>query len=165
MYSRIMTVINASDSRYLTAPEQEQLLAYAASLPKRLQAARAVEQKEDEIVNRVIVEMKKRYPNFPALHERAWEKGFRDVQLVLRYIVQGMIVDDAAMPAQKLLFWCRSLSASAGITPRFMRDTYELLTDSVRQSIPQDAFALLESHLRAATEVLSEIPEPYRPAV
>ncbi len=110
MYSQLMNIVNASDSRYLTASEQEQVLAYVQSVPKRLQAARAVELKEEEIVNRVIAEMKKRYPSFIALHDRAWEKGYRDIQLVLRYIVQGMIVDDATMPAEKLFIWFRSIS-------------------------------------------------------
>jgi hypothetical protein len=165
MYSQLMTIINASDSRYLTPAEQERVLAYVQTVPKRLQAARAVEQKEEEIVNRVIVEMKKRYPTFTALHERAWEKGFRDVQLVLRYIVQGMIVDDAAMPADKLFVWFRSIAAALGMTPGFMRDTYDLLCESCRESLPADAFPLLEPHLRGAAEVLSDFPEPYRPAV
>ncbi len=51
------------------------------------------------------------------------------------------------------------------MTPRFMRDTYDLLGDSCRQALPADAFPLLEPHLKRAAEVLSDFPEPYRPAV
>ncbi|MBY0522996.1 MAG: hypothetical protein K2R98_06340 [Gemmataceae bacterium] len=165
MYSRMMQIINASDSRYLTAQEQEQVMAYCASMPKRFQVSRLVEQKETEIVNQVIAELKKRYANFPNLHDRAWEKGFRDLQLVLRYIVQGMLMDDLDMAADKLLYWFRTIVASAGMTPRFMRDTYTLLRDASKQKLPPDAYQMLETHLNRTIEIMADIPEPYKPAV
>jgi hypothetical protein len=165
MYSRILKIINASDGRYLTPAEQEQVLAYVHSVPKRLQAARTVEHKETEIVQRVVEQMKARYPTFMRLHDRAWEKGFRDIQLVLRYVVQAMLVDDTAMPAEKLYVWFRSIAAAVGMTPQFMRDAYSLLGEACRQGLPAESFGLMEPYLRDATEVLSDFPEPYRPAV
>jgi hypothetical protein len=165
MYSRLMKLINATDGRYLTPQEQEQVLAYVNSVPRRLQAARLVEQKEADIVNWVIAELKRRYPNFNRLHDRAWEKGFRDIQLVLRYVVQAMLVDDTAMPATKLYVWFRSIAAAVGMTPQFMRDAYDLLTTACRQGLPADAFVLLEPFLRDAADVLSTFPEPHRAAV
>ncbi len=165
MYSRMMQIVNASDSRYLNAGEHDQILAFCTSMPKRLQAAKQVEQKEVDIVNLVIAEMKKRYANFPNLHDRAWEKGFRDIQLVLRYNVQGMLMDDLDMASEKLLFWFRTIVAAVGMTPRFMSDTYTLLRDACRQRLPADTFALLEPHLNKTIAVLSDIPEPHRPAV
>ncbi|MBL8800187.1 MAG: hypothetical protein JNM56_40265 [Planctomycetia bacterium] len=161
----MMQLINATDSRYLTAAEQEQVLALCAAMPKRLQAAKLVEQHETELVNLALTEMKKRYTNFANLHDRAWEKGFRDMQLVLRYNVQGMLMDDLEMAADKLLYWLRTMVASAGMTPRFMRDTYTFLRDACRQKLPADAYQLLEPHLNRTIEVLADIPEPHKAAV
>ncbi|MCS6852884.1 MAG: hypothetical protein NZ700_17125 [Gemmataceae bacterium] len=165
MYSRLVQTIHAAESRYLNPQEQSIVLTYCASMPKRLQAMKAVEQKETEIVNQVITELKKRYVNFADLHDRAWEKGFRDVQLVLRYNVQGMLLDDSEMVAQRLLYWMRTIMAAVGMTPRFMRDTYTLLREACRQHLPAEAFQLLEPHLERTIAILSDIPEPHRPAV
>jgi len=165
MYSRMMQIVNASDSRYLTPPEQEQVLAYCGTMPKRLQAARQVEQLEATLVNQVIGEMKKRYANFANLHDRAWDKSYRDIQLVLRYLVQGMLMDDVDMAAHKLLFWLRTIVASLGMTPAFMRDTYTFLREACKQKLPAEAYTLLEAHLNRTIEVLSDFPEPHKAAV
>ncbi|MFN4258788.1 MAG: hypothetical protein ACK4RK_05790 [Gemmataceae bacterium] len=165
MYSCLLKIINPTDGRYLTPVEQNQVLAYAKSVPSRLLAARHVEQKEEEIINTVLERMKPRYPNFTGQHDRAWEKGFRDMQLVLRYIVQGMLLDDLDAASEKLLFWFRTIVASVGMTPQFMRDHYHTLRDVCQQRLPAESFALLEPHLNRAAEVLSDFPEPYRPAV
>lgn len=165
MYSRMMQTLNATDSRYPNAQEQEEIMGYLTSVPKRMQAMRQVEQKELEMVNQAVAEMKKRYPNFANLHDRAWDKAVRDMQLILRYNVQGMLMDDPEMASEKLFFWFRTIVASVGMTPKFMHDTYTLLRDACKQKLPADAFQLLEPHLERTIEVLSDIPEPHRPAV
>ncbi len=165
MYSKMMKTLNNSDSRYLTREEQEEVLAYTTSVPKRLQAASQVEQKEMEIVQAVVEQMKRRYTNFQNLHDRAWDKAIRDIQLVLRYNAQGMVMDDLDMAADKLLFWFRTIIASVGMTPQFARDTYTFMHDACKQKLPADAFALLQPHLKKTIEVMSDFPEPYKPAV
>jgi len=165
MYSQLMKTLNASDGRYLTREEQEHVLAYCQSMPKRLQASAMVEQKELEIVHTVIEAMKRRYANFANLHDRAWEKGQRDVQLVLRYNVQGMIMDDFDMASDKLLFWFRTIVASTNMTPQFVRETYTFLREACKQKLPADIYSLLAPHLERTIEVMSDFPEPHRPAV
>jgi hypothetical protein len=156
-----MKILNSSDSR----DEQQEILAYVNSLPKRLEIARLVEQKEEELSRQCIDEMRKRYSHFHTLHDRGWEKGYRDVQLVIRYMVQGMLMDDLDVASEKLLMWLRTIVGSLGLTPRFNRDTYTILREGFRQKLPADAFAMMEPQLNKTIEVMSDIPEPYKPAV
>lgn len=160
MNKRIKQVINGSDSRYLSKDEMREILNYTNTLPARFKAGNQAEQHEAEIVRRVIDELKPRYPNMEKFHLRGWERGFRDVQLVYRYAVQAMILDDVTVLEDKLLFWFRTMLSGVDLTPKFVRDTYEFLTESARMKLPAEAFELLEPMLNRITEVLSEIPEP-----
>jgi len=155
----MMQIINASDSLYLTPEEQKQLLEYAASLPGRLQAARAVEAKEDEIAGQCMALMQQRHPEFAAAHEHAWDQGHRDVQLVLRYNVQAMLMDDPDIAVDKLLRWLRTLLAGLGMPGSFLRDNFVCLKQACRAKLPADAFALLDAHLQQNITIMSDVPE------
>lgn len=160
-----MKILNQCDSRYPTREEEETVLAYAESVPRRLQAARQVEQHEEEMVRESIDGMKRRYARFHSLHDRGWEKSFRDMQLCLRYAVQGMLVEDEVMPRDKLFAWLCTIVKGMGMTPQFSRDCYEMLHDSARKKLPAESFALLEPYLKRLTADMSNFPEPSRPAV
>jgi hypothetical protein len=134
-------------------------------VPRRFQVARLVEQKEDEIVRYAIDEVKRRYPNFQALHDRAYEKGYRDFQLVVRYNVQGMLMEDLDVASEKLLYWFRTIVNALGMTPAFMRDSFTALREGFRLKLPAEAFTLMEPYLTRTIEVISDIPEPHKPAV
>lgn len=165
MNSWLMRVIEESDSRYLTREEQKKILAYTSTLPQRLQAANVVEQKEEAIVRATIDQMRRRYPRFEKLHGNAWDKAFRDIQLVVRYTAQAMVCDDPSLLTDKALYWLKTILASFGFTPQFNRDTYTFLRDNMRQQLPADVFALLEPCLSVTIEVLSDFPEPAVAAV
>ncbi|MFQ3594344.1 MAG: hypothetical protein SNJ82_14295 [Gemmataceae bacterium] len=160
MNRRIKQIINGSDSRFLTKEEMRDILNYTNSLPARFKAATQAEQQEAEIVRWVIDQLKPRYPNMEKFHLRGWERGYRDVQLTFRYIVQAMILDDVKVLEDKLLFWLRTMLAGVDLTPQFIRDTYELLTESCEARLSQESFELLAPFLNRTTEVLADIPEP-----
>lgn len=165
MYSRMMKLVNATDNLYLTPAEQQQVLEYTQSLPRRFAAARQVEAKETEIVEHAMVQLRRLYPTFEQFHRDGWDKGFRDAQLVLRYNVQGMLMDDPDLATDKLLGWLRTLLAGLDLTPRLVRDTFTALREACRAKLPADAYALLEPHLERTIEVLSDFPEPAMAAV
>lgn len=160
MNRRIKQIINNSDSRFLNKEEMREILNYTNSLPARFKAATQAEQMEAEIIRWVIDQLKPRYPNMEKFHLRGWERGYRDVQLTFRYIVQAMILDDVKVLEDKLLFWLRTMLAGVDLTPQFVRDTYELLTESCEARLSQESFELLAPFLHRTTEVLSDIPEP-----
>jgi hypothetical protein len=160
MYSRLMKVINATDSLPISPDDQRQLLDYAKSLPKRFQVMRLVESREQDIAEAAIEQMQELYPNFEYYHENGWEKGVRDLGLVLRCNVQAMLMDDVEVNKDKLLSWFRTLNENLSLSPQFVRDCYTALLEACRGMLPADAFALLEPHLRLNVEYLSDFPEP-----
>jgi hypothetical protein len=165
IYSPLVKAITASDCRYLNREEQEKIAAYVTSIPKRLAAARQVEQKEDEIVEGCIAEQKRRYPSFASLHESAWEKSVRDMSLVLRCMVQAMMLDEVDFTAERMLYWLRSIAASTGITPKFAKEHFSHLRDMCRQKLSAEAYGFMEAHLERTIVVMSDFPEPLAPAV
>lgn len=165
MYSRVMKLLNESDGRYLTPAEQAVVLEYARSLPKRFQAARQVEGVEQDAIDQSLAALKRLYPKFADLHPQAWEKATRDMQLVGRFAVQGMLADDLELPADKLYKWMITMLRSVGLTPRFVRDCYQGLRDAYRAKLPADAYGLLEPHLSRAVRDLTAFQEPAVPAV
>ncbi|MGL4553365.1 MAG: hypothetical protein ACRC33_19535 [Gemmataceae bacterium] len=160
MNKRIKQIIDQSDSRYFTNGEMKEILAYTNTLPARFKAAGAVEKHEADAVRYCIDEMRARYPGLEKYHAKGWDRSYRDVQLVVRYIVQSMILDDSSVMEDKLLLWLRTMLAGVDLTPQFISDTYELLTEGFRRKLPEDAFALVEPFLLRTKEVLSDIPEP-----
>jgi hypothetical protein len=165
MYSRVMRIFNECDSRYPTAAEEATILEYASSIPQRLQIAALVEKYEQEAVTEAVEAMRRRYAKFHSLHDRGWEKTARDMQLCLRYAVQGMVVDDAEMPKEKLFAWLCTIVKGLGMTTEFSRHGYELLTESLRRKLPADSFTLLEPFLQRLIKDMSDYQEPSRPAV
>ncbi len=165
MYSRLLKIVNNTDSRYLNAEEQAAVLKYAASLPARIDAAKHAERVEGEAIRLTIQAIKRRFPKFESYHERGWEKGVRDMQLVLRYAVQAMILDDPEAAEEKLYIWTKTIIAAFNITPGFVRDSYTIFRDTLREQLPASAYTLLEPHLNLAIEALSDFPEPALAAV
>lgn len=165
MYSRIMNVLNNIDSRYPTRAEEQEVLAYAQSVPRRLKAANAVQQIEMDLIQHSIEEMRQRYPRFVTLHDRGWEKSTRDMQLCLRYAVQGMLVEDLEMPKRKLFIWLGTIIKAMGMTTTFSRDSYEILRDVCRKRLGADDYGLLEPYLTQLIADMSSFIEPSRPAV
>lgn len=165
MNTLLTEIVNASESRYMSREEQGRLMAYAETLPQRFRASAAVEQAEDEIVSTVIEKLKQAYPNFGKHHDQAWEKGTRDLQLVLRHVTQAMVLDDVQSLNERLLYWFRTILMGVNITPQFIRDSFTMLREACRDRVAAEDFALLDPALLNTIEVLSDIPEPYTPAV
>lgn len=165
IYSLPIRTLADCDGRYPTPAEEEAVLAWAAGAPKRLQAANLIAQKETEIVREAIAYMKPRYPRFGILHERAYEKGERDLQLCLRYAVQGMVLDDPEMPREKLFVWYGTIIRSLGLTPEFTRESCEAVFEACTRYLPGDVFAVAEPYLRRMVEDVSDFSEPNKPAV
>ncbi|MGL4422410.1 MAG: hypothetical protein ACRCZF_17200 [Gemmataceae bacterium] len=165
IYSKPIKTLANCDGRYPTEAEEGAVLNWAYSLPKRLQAANQLAQKEQDIVREAIDEMKPMYPRFPAQHDRAYEKGARDLQLVLRYAVQGMIVDDADMPQEKLFIWYGTIIRGLGLTPQFTRDSCQAVYAACRRHLSEELFEVASPYLRRMVDDVPAFPEPMKPAV
>jgi hypothetical protein len=164
MTTRLNKLATAADGRYLSPEERRQVLDYTGSLPRRLDASDAIEQKEEAVLRSVVEEMQKKYPNFAKYHDQGWARQFRDMQLVLRSVVQAMIIDDVNQLDDRILFWMRTMFAANNYTPGFVRDCFTRLRDRLGDQAG-DHFNLLKPGLDHSVEVLSNFPEPATPAV
>jgi hypothetical protein len=165
IYSKPIRTLAACEGRYPTDEEEGAVLSWAGSLGKRLQAANLVSQKETDIVREAINVMKPRYPRFGPQHERAYEKGERDLQLLLRYAVQAMVVDDADMPQEKLYVWYGTIIRSLGLTPQFTKDSCKSVFEACRNQLPSEAFNIAEPYLQRMIDDVAAFPEPMKQAV
>jgi hypothetical protein len=160
MNSLLRDIVRESEYRYLTKEEEKSILGYTNSLPARFKAASAVEVAEEKIVMHVIDVMKAKNPRFGTLHGAAWEKGYRDVQLVLRNAVNAMVWDDSMLQEEILLHWFGTIVFSFGMTPKFMTDTYVALKEAAKMHLPPESYTACEPFLQRVVDVLSKIPEP-----
>lgn len=165
IYSKPIRTLAGCTGRYPTAAERKACTDWADSLPERLRAANLLAAKEADIVREAIDEMKPMYPRFAAQHERAYEKGARDLGLLIRYAVQGMIVDDVEMPKDKLFVWYGTIIRSLGLTPQFTKDSCGAVYDAARRLLPPDVFSVAEPYLARMVEDVPAFPEPMKPAV
>jgi Phycobilisome protein len=165
MTTRLRKLATAADGRYFTADERRQIKDYTDYLHHRLDAADAVEQKEEAVLRSVIEEMQKKYPNFAKYHDQGWARQFRDLQLVLRCVVHAMILDDLGQLDDRILFWMRTMFAANNYTPAFVRDCFTRLRDRLAEQPGGDHFELLKPGLDRSVEVLGDFPEPATPAV
>ncbi|MBA4187535.1 MAG: hypothetical protein C0467_05895 [Planctomycetaceae bacterium] len=165
IHSLPIKTLAACDGRYPTPDEERSILDWAASVPKRLQAANLIAQKETEIVREAIEQMKPRYSRFAPQHDRAWDKAARDMALVLRYTVQGMIVDDGDMPSAKVFVWVRSLLRGTGHTPQLIRDMYGAMIEATRRQLPADLIERVQPHLERMIVEMCNFAEPMQQAV
>ncbi|HLW65705.1 MAG TPA: hypothetical protein VKS79_10325 [Gemmataceae bacterium] len=160
MNSQLQSLVRGAEGRYFHADERRALLTQAASLPARFQAADQVQEHEDVIVQAVIEAMQQRYPESSAIKGPALAKTQNDVQLVLRFNVQAMILDHMRWLDEKVLFWLRTVLAAGNFSPKFSRDCFTLLRDQVAKHTSPQTAALLQPYLDRNIEVLSELPEP-----
>jgi len=163
----MMTVLtlNTLRDRYPTADERDRLTAYSAGIRDRLAAVREIEVVEWAVIEVTLDRIGELYPNFTRYHAVGWEKGYRDMQLMLQFIAKAMLVDDQRLLDDQVLTWVRSIFKSLNFTPKFLRDSYTLLRESVRVATKPRTFALMEPLLTHTIHYLSDIPEPVRPEV
>lgn len=165
LYSLPIKTLAACDGRYPSAEEERVVLDWAASVPKRLQAANLLAQKEAQIVREAIEQVKPRYPRFAPQHDRAWEKAARDMSLALRYAIHGMVLGDADAPNEKVFVWLCTIVRGTGHTPQLFRDVYGAVVAAAGRHLPPDLFDRARPHLERMAADLSNFAEPVLQAV
>jgi hypothetical protein len=165
LYSLPLKTLAGCSGRYPTAAEEEAVLGYAASVPARLKAANAFAQKDQAIVRAALELVKPKYPRFAPQHDRTWDKTFRDVLLLSRYAIQGMVADDTAMPDDKLYVWLGTIMRGHGMTQELIRDCLAAVAEVAPRQLPADAAALAGDYLSRLVEDMSNFQDPLKPAV
>lgn len=163
----MLTITNlaALRDRFPTGAERDRLTEYAASVRDRQAAMAEVEAIGDAVVEDCMARMKQLYPNVPRFHVNGFDRGYRDNRTLLTYMAKAMYFDDRQLLDDQVLTWVRTLFKSFNFTPKFMRDNFGLIRDSVRRRAKPRTFGLMEPYLTHTLEYLSDIPEPARPEV
>jgi hypothetical protein len=160
MIAQLQNLVHSAEGRYFHADERQALLDKAGSLPDRFHASDEVQEREEAIVRSVMDEMQQLHPESPAIHGPALAKTQNDVQLVLRFNVQAMILDDRHWLDERVLFWLRTILMAGNFSPQFSHDCFTLLRQQVAKNISPQALALLQPYLDRNIEVLSDLPQP-----
>ena len=87
------------------------------------------------------------------------------MQLLLQYMGKSMLLDDQKLMDDQVLTWVRTIFKSLNFTPKFLRDSYTILRETVRSKAKPRTYALMEPLLTHTIQYLSDIPEPVWPEV
>ncbi len=148
--------------RYLTAEEHARLREEAPFLIPRLNAMRAVEAAQKDILKATVEPVLKKY-RFADKVQHGPDKCFRDVGSTLRHCAFAMVCDDVQMLKDKLLYWLRTILQAVhfpgGLAPIEM--TYTLLYRETIKRLDPESAKLMEPFLKATMEVLpsKDVPE------
>jgi hypothetical protein len=151
MISRMMQLVNTTDSLYLTPAQQKEVLDYGRSMARRFEACRAVEAIEDDVVEAAKESFFEHHPNLADLPENGWDTFESDQRLALRTAVQAMLLDDTAFPEQKQF---RSLRRTLGfleITAAVQNDWFSSLRTALEARLKPDAADTLAPYLDTFT--------------
>lgn len=140
---------------YLSPDDVEVLRRQEPALAPCIDAALAAQKREQEILERVITDVLKKF-DFRGRYQYGEEKCYRDVGAVYRYAVFAMLCNDMQMLENKLLIWMgtiiRSLNFPGGTDS--IRYTYEKLRRESVAALGETHGRLLEPYLAAAVETL-----------
>jgi len=153
MNVEVRSIIKTAEGRYLTSDESVNLLDLVKSYERRLAIMKSVEAKESIIVRQVLERAFERYPKFAGERAMSYEKGERDVTLVLRYASMAMLQGDAEWFREKVLYWFKTI-VDAMVFADVARFTYATLEDVVQKTLPRADADALVPYLHIATEYL-----------
>jgi hypothetical protein len=160
-----LTNLDVLRDRFPTGAERDYLLGYAGTIRDRQVALQEIEKIGDAVVEDCMAKMKQVYPNIPRYHANGFDRGYRDNRILLTYAAKTMYLDDMKLLDDQVLTWVRTLFKSFNFTPKFMRDNFTLIRESVRRRAKPRTFALMEPVLNHIIDYMSDIPEPVKPEV
>jgi hypothetical protein len=146
MHPQIEALFDEAETRYLKPEELTLINQYVGSLPARLDAYRAVRDRELEVMQWVADQLQSQCPNEPV---EALERSLKNALLVLRYCAMGMLLDDEAFVQTRLLRW---LTETLKVYDSKAIDEllYRLLNQRLAQTLNQKQASLLIPQLQKA---------------
>lgn len=155
MNQQILDMLNASEGRYLTKPEQTQIRDYVAQVNARLTAMDELQVKESTIVEQTMRQVVSAYPDYLQQHLEGRNKGNRDLSMVIRHVAQAVLRNDPQWLDNNLLAWLATILAGIGFTPPFIEDTYKTLERITVGELSTASAELVRPFLQQCTKTLS----------
>jgi hypothetical protein len=150
MHPQIEALFDEAENRYLKPEELTQISQYVDSLPARLDAYRALRDRELEIMQQVADQLQAAMPQ-EAIENL--ERSIKNALLTLRYCAMGMLLNNDSFVKERLLNW---LSSTVGVFNTRTIDValYRLLNQQLAQSLNPAHMTLLVPQLKLAQTVL-----------
>jgi hypothetical protein len=153
MDAEIRNLILDAEGRYLTRDESWKVLELVRNYERRLEIMRAVEEKEMAIVRYTLEKAFDRFPKFAAERAMSYEKGERDVTLVLRYACMAMLQGDPEWFREKVLYWFKTI-VDAMVFADVAKYTYEVLQEAILRNIRREDAEEVNRYIQIAADYL-----------
>lgn len=155
MSQPIQQILTASEGRYLTAAEAAALREAATRLATRLVAIDELQNKESTLCDLTLREAIEHSAELKARYQAGKLTALRDLGVILRYVAQAAIRDDAAYLETQLLSWLGSVFQGAGLGGEPQKALLTALVSVARRELsPESAETLtpfLNQCARSAT--------------
>jgi hypothetical protein len=156
MNPQIAALFDEAENRYLKSEELAQISQYVDSLPDRLDAYRALRDRELEIMQQVADQLQMAMPQEPIEN---LERRIKNALLSLRYCAIGMLLNDESFIQKRLLRWLGS-TVSVLNTMAIDAKLHQLLNQQLEQTLEPTHMSLLNPQLKLAqTVLLQQTPE------
>lgn len=150
MHPNIESLFDEAENRYLKPDELNLINQYVGSLPARMDAYRALRDRELEVMQAVADQLQAELPQEKVEN---LERSIKNALLVLRYCAMGMLLDDEEFVQKRLLSWL-SETLKAYDTQAIDTILYRLLDQKLAQALSPQQVQLLNPQLKKAEAVL-----------
>ncbi|TNE49175.1 MAG: hypothetical protein EP343_12910 [Deltaproteobacteria bacterium] len=154
MNTTLEQIFADAEGRYLQNAELEALSQYTQSIPKRMQAMKAIEKVEGPILQEVINEVWRKHPDFESRYGMSREKCTRDVGYVLRYCTLAMLRDDTTFLTEKLLYWMRTVLHAFEFNDT-INTTYSALMQQAEKFCKAEHYQMIHPYLELTHRILT----------
>jgi hypothetical protein len=157
MHPQIEALFDEAENRYLKPEELNLVNQYFQSLPLRMDAYRALRDRELDVMQWVADRLEAELPQETTLN---LERSLKNALLMLRHCAMGMLLNDEAFVENRLLNWLSNTTEVYG-TATIDTVLHRLLNQRLAQVLNQQQSGLLNPHLtKAQATFLKQSPTP-----
>ncbi len=150
MQPQLEQLFDEAEKRYLKPEELQILNQYVGSLPARIDAYRALRDRELEVMQAVADQLQAALPNESV---EKMERSIKNALLVLRYCAMGMLLNDEAFVVEKLRGWLTQ-KIQVFQTQMIDQTLYRLLEHRLDAVMTPQQKSLLSPCLEQAKQIL-----------
>jgi hypothetical protein len=150
MHSKIAALFDDVENRYLKPEELTLVGQYVESIPARLDAYRALRDRELEVMQQVADQLQREMAEAPVAD---LERCIKNALLLLRCCAMGMLLNDETFVQERLLSWLNE-TLSVYNTRSIDMALHRLLNQRLSQVLSPKQISLVGPHIKKAQTLL-----------